>query len=429
MAPLILSSLIFLVCLILIFTEKVNRTILALLGASIMIVAGKLLHFYNEEEAIRAIDLNTIGLLLGMMILVALLEPTGFFQYIAALVGKLSKGRPVRLLVLLGSATTFISLFLDNVVTVVLVVPVTILICEILGLNPLPFLLSEAILSDTGGIATMIGSPTNVIIASAAGFSFNDFLVHALPVIFITWCSALGLLIFLFRKSLFNVPTNREAIANLDPSKAIKDRKTIFYTLIMIVIAIIGFGLEEYLDTLPSIIAIFTASVALILVRPPIKEVLKLVEWDILLFFAGLFMIVGGMKGAGVFDLLADLLREAIHLPPIIFNLAVLWLTALMSAVVDNIPITIALAPILQEMAKTGMNINPLWWALAFGVGLGGTGTIIGSTTNVVVASLSEKTHTPITPKIWNKYGLPVMLLTGVVESILFIVISLLNLW
>src|SRR5512133_516745 len=196
----ILSVLIFLITLILIFAERLNRVIASMIGAVVMVAVGLIFGFYSETQALSSIDFNTIGLLLGMMIIVAILEPTGFFQYLAILVSKRSNGKPLKLLILLGTITTVVSMFLDNVTTVVLIAPVTILICEILGLSPLPYLMAEAILSDTGGVATLIGDPPNILIGSAAGFSFVDFLAHSLPIIVVVWFVALLILRHLFRK-------------------------------------------------------------------------------------------------------------------------------------------------------------------------------------------------------------------------------------
>ena len=213
----ILTTLIFIVSLWLIFSDKLNRTITGMIGATLMLGLGKLLGFYDEAHAIAAIDFNTLGLLLGMMILVALLEPTGLFQFLAVWAGRVSRGRPVRLLVLLGTVTTVVSMFLDNVTTVVLIAPVTILICEILGINPTPYLMAEALLSDTGGVSTLVGDPPNVLIASAAGFSFNDFLTPALPIVVVAWFLALWLLRYLFRRELAVHPPNTEAVLKLNP--------------------------------------------------------------------------------------------------------------------------------------------------------------------------------------------------------------------
>ena len=200
-----------------IFSEKLNRTIVAFLAAALIAGLGKMLNFYDETQIVSSLDFNTLGLLLGMMILVALLEPTGFFQFLAVWAGRVSRGKPLLLLIMLGTVTTLVSMFLDNVTTVVLIAPVTILICEILGINPIPYLMAEALLSDTGGVATLVGDPPNVLIASAAGFSFNDFLTHSLPVVVIAWLAALALLRYLFRSDLAVEPPNAEVVMQLNP--------------------------------------------------------------------------------------------------------------------------------------------------------------------------------------------------------------------
>lgn len=420
MIPGIVSGLIFALSLYLIFSEKLNRTITAIAGAIVMVGTGIGLGFYSEKEAIAAIDFNTIGLLFGMMILVALLEPTGFFQYMAVQAARLSRGRPVRLLVLLGTVTTVLSMFLDNVTTVVLIVPVTILISEVLGISPVPFLMAEALLSDTGGVATLVGDPPNVLIASAAGFNFTDFLTHSLPIVIVVWLVALVLLLYLFRGELSKQPANAEAILTLNPAEALDDPKTARRVLLVVGAAILMFFVHERLHLSPSFIALGAAAVALIWIRPDIHETLKKIEWSVLIFFGALFVMVGGLEAAGVLPAIASLLARLNNVPPVLFGVLLIWIVAGLSAVVDNVPITIALIPVIEGLGAAGMNINPLWWALAFGAGFGGNGTIIGSTANIVVASLSERTRTPITSKLWNKRGLPVMLATCAVASILY---------
>jgi Na+/H+ antiporter NhaD/arsenite permease-like protein len=417
----ILASLIFLLSLWLIFSEKLNRTIAGFLGAGLMMGLGKLLHFYDEAEAIAAIDFNTLGLLFGMMVLVALLEPTGFFQFLAVWAGRFSRGRPVLLLVLLGSVTTLVSMFLDNVTTVVLIAPVTILICEILGISPAPFLISEALLSNTGGVATLVGDPPNVLIASAAGFVFNDFLTHTLPVVVVTWLVALGLLRYLFRHELNIQPRNVNAVLKLNPRESLEDAPTARRVLVVLAGAILLFFLEEWLELSPAFIALTAAAVALVWVRPNINDVLKRIEWSVLVFFAALFVMVGGLEASGVLGGMVVVLENLIGVPPAMLGLILLWFSAGLSAFVDNVPITIALIPVLQGLESRGVNIQPLWWALAFGAGFGGNGTIIGSTANIVVASISERTRTPITSKLWNTRGLPVMLATCTVASLLYL--------
>ena len=416
----IISSLVFLVSLGLIFSEKINRTIVGFVGAGLMVGIGIAFGFYSEAQALEAVDFNTLGLLLGMMIMVALLEPTGFFQYMAVWAGRLSKGDPVRLLIMLGTVTTVLSMFLDNVTTVVLIAPVTILICEILGVNSIPYLISEALLSNTGGVATLVGDPPNIIIGSAAGLSFNDFLVNSLPIVLVVWLVALFLLRFLLRHELSEKPKNIDAILKLSPTDALDDRKSAIKVLIVLGVAIILFFVAHFLHISPAYVALSSAGLALIWVRPNMKETLEKIEWSVLIFFAALFVMVGGLESAGVLESLVHLLAQASSIPPVLFGVIIIWVVALLSAVVDNIPITIAMVPVIHGLGSAGMDIGPLWWALAFGAGFGGNGSIIGSTANIVVVSLSEKTRTPITTKIWTKRGLPVMLVTCLVGSILY---------
>ncbi|HET7143673.1 MAG TPA: ArsB/NhaD family transporter [Anaerolineales bacterium] len=423
LVPAILSIIIFFGSLILIFTEKLNRSITAIAGAALMVALGKILGFYSEEAALEAIDANTLGLLLGMMILVAMLEPTGFFQYLAVLAARSSKGKPERLFILLGIITTILSMFLDNVTTVVLIAPVTILICEIMGISSLPFLVSEALLSNTGGVATLVGDPPNVLIGSAAGLSFNDFLIYSMPIVMFSWVGALFLLRYLFRRELSKRPRSVKAIMRLNPAETLNEPLVARRILIVLGGAVLFFFVHHALHISPSLVAMSAAAIALVWVQPDIQEVLKRIEWSVLIFFGALFVMVGGLEHAGVMDAIVGLLERASNVPPILFGVGLIWIVAVLSAVVDNVPITIAMIPVIKGLGETGMDITPLWWALAFGAGFGGSGTIIGSTANIIVTTLSEKTRHPITSKIWNKRGLPVMLVTCAIASILYTII------
>jgi Na+/H+ antiporter NhaD/arsenite permease-like protein len=418
--PAVLSIGIFFGSLMLIFSEKLHRTITAIAAAVAMVGAGRLMGFYSESAALEAVDANTLGLLLGMMILVAMLEPTGFFQYVAVLAARASRGRPVRLFVLLGSITTVLSMFLDNVTTVVLIAPVTILITEILGLSPLPYLMAEAMLSNTGGVATLVGDPPNVLIGSAAGLSFNDFLVHSLPIVAVAWAAALLLLRFMFRHELSRRVRSVRAVMKLNPSESLDDPRSAGRILIVLAGAILLFFMHHALHISASFVALGAAAAALVWVRPDLTEVLKRIEWGVLIFFAALFVMVGGLEAAGVMDAAVGLLERFSGVPPAAFGIGLLWVVAILSAVVDNVPITIALIPVIQGLGHSGMDIEPLWWALAFGAGFGGNGTLIGSTTNIIVAAMSERTRTPITAPEFNRRGLPVMFVTCVVASLLY---------
>ncbi len=417
----IIALFIFFITLFLIFSEKLHRTVAALFGAGAILIVGKIMGFYDESAAIHAIDLSTLGLLLGMMVLVAVLEPTGFFEYIAIQAAKISRGNPTRLLILLGTITTILSMFLDNVTTVILIAPVTILICELLGFNPSPFLIAEALLSDTGGIATLIGDPPNVLIAAAAGLTFNDFLTHSLPIIVVAWFTALFLLRYLFRKEMKAVPENIEGLMELEAKEVLKNPKTARKVLIILGAAILLFFLEEVLHITPAFIAMGAATASLVWVRPDLREMWTRIEWSVLIFFIALFVMIGGLESTGILEFLAQKVMFIANDNPLLFGVLLLWLVAGLSAFLDNIPITIAFIPVIQGLAASGVNVNAYWWALAFGAGLGGNGTIIGSTANIIVASISERTRNPITVKLWNKRGLPVMLATLFVTTILFI--------
>ncbi|WP_322792065.1 SLC13 family permease [Bellilinea sp.] len=417
------SALLFAICLALIFSEKVHRTIVAVFGAVLMVAFGLMFGFYNEEQAVASVDFNTLGLLFGMMLLVAMLEPTGFFEFLAVWVGKKSKGRAASLLFLLSLVTSLVSMFLDNVTTVVLIAPVTILICEILGFSPQPFLISEAILSNIGGISTLVGDPPNVLIASAAGFTFVDFIIHSFPLIIFVWLSAFAMLSWMFRKELHQPSPNAEAIQSLNPQEAYTDQPTSRKVIVVIVLAIVFFFLEELLEIRPALVALAAASLALIWIRPNISDLLKRIQWEILLFFGGLFVMIGGIQQSGVLDIFTNMVTQLVKLSPALAGLILLWLVAMLSSIVDNIPITITLIPIIQHLILPGSNPSFLWWALVFGAGLGGNGTIIGSTANVVVVGLSERTRLPITSQTWSKRGLPVMLLSLVVISILYLLV------
>jgi Na+/H+ antiporter NhaD/arsenite permease-like protein len=417
----LVSSIIFLITLAVIFTEKIQRSIVAIFGAVLMVGAGIALGFYGEEEAIEAIDFHTLGLLLGMMTLVALLEPTGFFQYLATGAARWSRGNPFILLILLGTVTTVLSLFLDNVTTVVLIAPVGILISEILGINPIPLLMAMALLSDTGGAGTLIGDPPNILIGSAAGLSFNDFLANALPIVTVTWLVVLGLLLYLFRKDLRENVIDSEAVDRLDPSLALDDPVTARKVLIILGATILLFFLQDRLGLSSSFIALAAAAVALMWVRPDMQKLFERIEWSVIIFFMALFVAVGGLEAAGVLDAIANAIAGAADLHPILLGVIMIWVVAILSAIVDNIPITIALIPVILSLGASGVNTTPLWWAMVFGAGFGGNGTIIGSTANIVVVSISERTRNPITAATWSRRGLPVMVTACAVASVLFV--------
>lgn len=404
----------------LILSERIHRTIVAMVGAAVMLGAGLLFGFYSQHQALAAIDFNTLGLLLGMMILVRLLEQSGFFQYVAIVTGKRSRGQPWRLLVILATATTVLSMFLDNVTTVVLIVPVTILIAELLGISPVPLLMAEALLSNIGGMATQVGDPPNVLISSASGFTFGVFLTHLAPLALVAWLAALTVIFFAFRQELTTPPANIEAFNQLDAHEALTDPRSMRKALVVLGLVILFFFLEGPLQLQPATIALSGAGLALLWIRPNVEATLERVEWGVLVFFAALFVTTGGLEAAGVLHLVAGRVAGLAQANLLLASLSLLVLAAVLSAVVDNIPFTIALIPIILDLGELGIPLAPLWWALALGAGLGGNGTPIGATANVITVTLSGRTRHPITARIWLRTGLPVTVATLIVVALLF---------
>ena len=402
--PILAASSIFVLTYVGILSERVHRTIVGLAGAVMMIAVGGWLNFYDMPRAAAAIDFNTISLLLGMMIMVGVLGKTGLFSYLAVRAAQLTHGSAWRLMLTLGLLTTVVSMVLDNVTTIMVVAPVTLSIAEIMGVSPIPFLMGEAILSDTGGVATLIGDPPNVLIGSAANLSFNDFLIHLAPIVIVAWVITQGILLFIFRKDLRHA-ADPETLAKLDARRALVDPKTARRMLIVLGGTIILYLLHDRIGLIPGMVALIGASIALLWIRPPVEELMHEIHWDVLLFFISLFIIVGGLEVAGVLGLIANQISGIAEHGITIAALAVLWGGAILSAIVDNIPFTMAMIPIIAGLEASGVEVGPLWWALAMGVGFGGNGTPIGSTANVVTVAISERTETPITFRTWIHSG------------------------
>jgi Na+/H+ antiporter NhaD/arsenite permease-like protein len=419
MAPIVATAIV-IVTLALIFSGKLNHTIAAIAGAMVMLGSGMVMGFYSEAQAIEAIEFDALGLLLGMMILVSIMEPTGFFQYLAVKAAQLSRGDPWRLMLLLGVGTSLISLVFNNVTTVVIIGPVTILIAEILGFNPVPFLMAQALLSDTAGVGTSIGDPASVLVASASGYAFSDFLIRALPIVVIVVLVSLLMFRVLFSRELSVRPEDPDVVEKLDADGAIKDHPRIRRVLIVLGAAIGLFFIQGWLHLSSGFIALSAAAAALVWVRPDIRKVFERVDWSVLLFFIGFFTLVGGLEAAGAFEPIIAVLTELGYNKPLLLGITIIWVVAALSALVDNVPVTITMIALLEGLAAAGIDVSALWWAVVLGAGFGGNATTIGSTANIVIVSLSERTQTPITPNLWSRRGLPVAFAACVVGSILF---------
>lgn len=422
----IVAIIIFIVALGLIFTEKWHRMVVSGVGAAVMVAAGLLLDFYDEEHAIEAIEFETLALLLGMMILVALLRTTGFFEFVAIQVAQRSGGNVVLLLLMLGLTTAFLSMILDNVTTVVLMAPMTVLIAEFVGVSPVPLLISQAIFSNTGGMATLVGDPPNILLGAAAELSFNDFLIHLGPIALVLLGVTYGVLRYLFRHQIrARIPETQphHTLAGLNAREALTDSQGARRVLVVLAGVVVLFMLERPLHITPAFAALSGAGIALAWTQLGVHEILREVEWDVLLFFTGLFVMVGGLEAAGVLDRVAESLLTLQDISPVVLGLIIMWAMVVLSALIDNVPVTIAVIPIILNLGMQGIDIRPLWWAIALGAGLGGNATPIGSTANVVVISVSERTDRPITDREWLSTGIPVALVASLAASALYVLL------
>ena len=408
---------------VLIFTEVMHRAYAALLGAVVMVMLGGWAGFYSQEAALTSIDGNTMLLLMAMMMLVAMLRPTGAFEYLGIRLAKLAGGSPRRLLIYLCAAVAVLSMFLDNVTTVIIFAPLTVLVTRMLNLNPAPFLIAEAMMSNIGGSATLVGDPPNIMIGSAAGIDFVHFLAHMGPLILPVWLVAMALLLFLFRHDLR--PVDAAAVVDLDERKAIKDRPALKRIVGILAGVVALFFLHHTLHWYPAFVSLLGLAVALAWLRPDAEKLMTRVEWSVLLFFAALFVLVGGVESSGLLDLVGARLATFAGEPGqlLLAALLLMWVAALLSAIIDNIPFTVTMIPIVAALEQQGVNVAPLWWALALGVGLGGNGTHIGATANVICIAEAERAGLAaarITPGRWLRAGLPVMFTSLSVASVVF---------
>jgi len=414
------ASLIFVSCFVFFVIGRPHRTIVAMLGAVLMVLFGTWRGFYDYQAAYLAIDYNTIGLLFGMMIIVGILRETGFFRYLAIKGAKLAGGDPWKLLLILGLTTAFISMLIDNVTTILLIAPVTILVSDIIKINPRPVLLGEVILSNLGGVGTLVGDPPNIMIGSASGFSFNSFIVHLMPVVLLAMGISLFLLKAIYRKDLHSTSRRVEQIIEMDESRVIKDKPTLFKCILALITVVVLFLLEEKLGLKSSFIALLGAVFTLIMVQPDVKKIFGEIEWPVLIFFASLFIMVGGVDKSGILRLLGTGLGSfSSH--PLEMSLLLIWISVVFSSLAGNIPYTAAMIPVVGHIAAGGFNPNPLWWGLALGAGFGANGTPISSAAGVLIVEMSDKTRSPITFRNWFKSGTITTVVSAVLASLIFI--------
>jgi Na+/H+ antiporter NhaD/arsenite permease-like protein len=423
----LVSGIILAVTFIGIFTETLHgmeRSKFAAMGAVVMVVCGQIFGFYSPEAAVEAVDWNVIFLLACMMTIVSIMIPTGGFQAMAYKIAAFSKGQNYLLLALLGTAVTVLSLLLDNVTTVVIFGPLIILIARAQKISPIPFLLAAALLSDTGGIATLVGDPPNIMIGSAADIDFNTFLFTMGPIVFVAWIVCLVMLKFLFKEQLAEKPADVEHVI-----PKIENEKVWRASLVILGLMVILFMLHRALHWEPWFVALLGMTALIFVSRGVIMDrAMEHVEITLLIFFLGLFMVIGGVEGSHFLEFLGQFITPFVERDLLTATIVLMWIGAVLSAMIDNIPFTAAMIPIILGMEAQGINVAPLWWGLAMGVGLGGNGTHIGSTANVFIVTISERLareeNDPslrITPYLWFRKGTPVMLGTLVVSTILFV--------
>jgi Na+/H+ antiporter NhaD/arsenite permease-like protein len=434
-APTMIAALfIFLLSYIFIILDRIHRTKIAIMGGILLVI----FHVMTQMEAFSFIDFNTIGLLTGMMLLISVIKETGVFSYIAIKIAKHTRGNGWKILIWFSIFTAVASALLDNVTTVLLIAPITILIAEMLDISPFPFLVAEILASNIGGTATLIGDPPNILIGSAADLSFLDFLMHLGPASIAIMVVTLFLLRIIFRGKLFPETTDPvKVIEGMDETKVIKDPVLLRRSLIVLGLTILGFLLHDLLDMKPATVALAGGGALLIWSGTDVEKRLSEIEWTTLFFFMGLFVLVGGLEKVGLLEHLARMVLSFTSNITVLC-LLILWVSAIASAFLDNIPFVAAMIPLLARISTAlfpntqGMDdaayqlilmkqSMPLWWSLALGACLGGNGTIVGASANVVIAGFSEKTKSPLNFRNYFRYGFPIMLVSIAIASVYII--------
>lgn len=404
--------------------ERIPKVTIALLGGALTIVLGlvsqtkTLGNGINPHYFINFIDFNVIFLLVSMMVIVSITTRSGVFNWIANELLKFTKGHPVKVLCALGLFTAVTSAFLDNVTTVILIMPITFAIAKKLDIDPIPFLLTEIFSSNIGGTATLIGDPPNIIIGSAGGLSFIDFIKELTPVILVIMCVVLTVLAFIFRKKLHASQDKMDEVAKIDNSHTITDKALMIRSTLILALVILGFMLHDVTHIETCVVAMLGASILLIFEKP--NEILQDVEWNTIFFFIGLFIIIGGLEASGGIKLMAEWILRVTQGSQAATSMIILWASGVISGIIDNIPYTATMAPMLVEIEKTmgATYAYPLWWALSLGACLGGNMTIIGAAANVIVSENAAKSGHPISFMRFLKYGVGVVVISLTISTV-----------
>ena len=411
----VLVVVVFAAAYVLIATERIHRVAAALWGAAGMVLLGVVdtqVAFFSEQTGV---DWNVIFLLLGMMVIVSIVKQTGVFDYAAIWAAKRTRGRPFATLVLLVCITALASALLDNVTTVLLVAPVTLLLCDRLGVTPVPFLIAEALAANIGGTATLVGDPPNIIIASRGGLTFNDFLLNLAPVVVLLMAVFVGLCWLLFRSSMRYDPARVAVLMALDERDVIRDGALLLRSAVVLVAVIVGFVAHPWLEVEPSLVALLGAGALVALSGLEPRQYLEEVEWATLVFFMGLFVMVGALVEVGIVSRLGEVVADAVGDRYLLATTALLWGSGLVSGIIDNIPYVATMTPLVQNLVDAGggsEQARALWWALALGADLGGNATAVGASANVVVLGIAARNGHPISFWKFTRYGAVVALVT-----------------
>jgi Na+/H+ antiporter NhaD/arsenite permease-like protein len=401
----------FLIAIAIIASERMHRTNVALLGAAIVVL---FVGDFSQEQAIEAVDFNTIGLLAGMMILVYLTQQTGVYDYVAIRAGQISGGRSFAVTMSLAAITALLSAFLDNLTTILLIAPITFLLADALDIDAVPLLIIEVIASNIGGTATLIGDPPNIIIAGATGLSFNAFIANLAPIVLVTFAAVVPLLYLVFRGRLRVEERNRLAVMDLNAAASIRDSAELRRTGPVLVLTILAFFAHQALHIEPATVALTGAAVGLLVTRIDVEEALSHIEWTTLFFFVALFVMVGALEATGALGHVADAVKDLTGGDRSAELIGIVWVAAAGSAVVDNIPFTTAMIPVVKELqvAAGTSGDDSYWWALSLGACFGGNATMIAAAANVAAAGLAERAGTPIGFMTFLRIGLPVTVLS-----------------
>ncbi|MBQ9043132.1 MAG: ArsB/NhaD family transporter [Eggerthellaceae bacterium] len=432
----IISIVVFVAVMALVVSEKIHRAVAALAGAVIILIITAVSPLFGDpitiltwEQGMEEIDFNTLAVLCGMMMFVAVVKLSGMFEFVAIKSAKICKGDPWKIMVAFCVITAVFSAFLDNVTTILLMGPMTIMLCRTLKIDATPFLIAEILSSNVGGTATLIGDPPNIMIGSQAGLTFFDFIKYDAPCVVVIMVVIIIIFKFMYGRNLAVDPADMQHVMELDEKETIKDQFLFRLSIVMICIVVVAFMAHGALNLESGVIALTAAAIILFISRADLEEVIHDVEWTTIGFFLGLFMVVGGMVQTGVIEMIGTWMVDITGGDTVLLIIVLIWGSAILSAILDNIPFVATMIPIIAVMGAQGVDVAPLWWALSLGACLGGNGTLVGASANVVLSSIANREGYPISFMSFTKVGFPIMIVTVVIATVYMLAFNALGLF